>query len=201
MFARGHGQCRGPLHIVRTPSLLLRTPTPREARIAMACASDDDAQHWLGWVEYVCPEPGRAALIASRADGLERPGRRVLSLPGQLIAIDPERPAVIGAVGITARQAEPPQVGGWLAPSHRGRGLGRELFAAALELGHRHLGIEVLRAGAETSNTASRGSLEAAGFRPAQGAETQRLPNGRTIPTCWYEHTAAPSSCRGAGWS
>jgi RimJ/RimL family protein N-acetyltransferase len=207
MFVRGrrasrlYGQCRGPLHIVRTPSLLLRTATPREAQIAMACASDDDAQRWPGWVDDICPEAGRAALIASHADGLEQPGRPVLSLPGRMIAIDPEQMAVIGDVGITAKQAEPPHIGGWLAPSYRGRGLGRELFTAALDLGHRHLGIEVLRAGAETSNTASRRSLEAAGFLPARGTANHRLPDGRTVPTCWYEHIASTSRCRGTGWS
>ena len=189
-------QCAGHVHIVRTAGFILRTPTQSESRIAAAGASDDQAQRWLGWsAECIFAETHRAPLLASPADGLERPGVPPLVAPGRLVALDPKLVTVAGEVAITV-QPDGAYVGGWLVPRYRGRGLGRELFTAALILGHRHLGIEVLRAGAQESNTASRKSLEAAGFRPAQGDPTHRLSDGRIIPSCWYEHSAAASDCR-----
>jgi RimJ/RimL family protein N-acetyltransferase len=116
--------------------------------------------------------------------------------PGALVAIDTDQRRVAGYLSIEAKPAGV-DVGGWLAPQYRGQGLGRELFAAALVFGHQHLGIEVLRAGTQDSNTASLKSLEAAGFQPAQGAPTYQLPNGRVIPSRWYEHIAPVSHCNG----
>jgi hypothetical protein len=115
-------RCQGHVHIVRTPSLLLRTPTRRETQIATACGSDDAAQRWLGWEEaHVCPEDSRATLIASPTEGKEFPNEPVLPHFWRLIAIDPRNLAVAGEVGITGIPDEPPQLGGWLAPAYRGR--------------------------------------------------------------------------------
>lgn len=191
--------CQGHLHLVRTRSLILRTPTRRETRIATACGSDEEAQRWLGWEDghVVGPEATRAALVATPAEGKEFPNEPVLPHFWRLVAIDPRTLAIAGEVGITGVPGEPPQVGGWLAPAYRGRGLGRELFAAGLALGHEHIGIKVLRAGAEASNTPSRRSLEAAGFHPIPGTPTHKLPNGRTIAACWYEHAGPAARCRG----
>jgi RimJ/RimL family protein N-acetyltransferase len=189
-------QCEGHFHVIRTASLILRTPTQSEARIAGAGASDEQAQRWLGWsVESIYPETHRAPLLASPADGLERPAVPPLIAPGRLVALDPRLVTVAGEVAITV-QSDGPHVGGWLTPRYRGRGLGRELFGAALVLGPRHLGIELLRAGAEESNTASRRSLEAAGFLAAHGDPSYRLSNGRVTSACWYEHTATASTCQ-----
>ncbi|MBR7828535.1 GNAT family N-acetyltransferase [Actinospica sp. MGRD01-02] len=183
---------------MRTASLVLRTPTHREAKIAMAGASDDEAQRWLGWEQKdVCPEPHRATLLSASVNEGDRPERSVDAAFWALIAIDPGRLAIAGLVGfVHSPDGLYNHVGGHLAPQYRGRGLGRELFAAALVLGHQHLGIEVIRAGAESSNIASRKSLEAAGFRPVHGAPAHSLPNGRVIAACWYEHAARASKCR-----
>jgi RimJ/RimL family protein N-acetyltransferase len=194
--ARPPVQCGGYFHIIRTESLIFRTPTQYEARIARAGASDDQAQRWLGWSnDGICPERTRAALLASRSDGAEQPTVPTLAAQGRLVAIDTKRLAVAGQVDIESAK-DGLHIGGWLTPRYRGRGLGRELFTAGLVLGHEHLGIEVLRAGAEVTNLASRKSLEAAGFRPIEGTPTHGLPDGRLIPACWYEHVAAVSICR-----
>ena len=203
-WAKPWVQCHGPLHIVKTGPLLLRSPTKRESQIAAAGASDDEAQRWLGWADAsVWPEHLRVKLLAEHADARESPAQPVPSLSGfaLLIAIDVERSAVAGQTCIMAIPEGPPQVGGWLVPRYRGRGLGRELFAAALALGHQHLGIEVLRAGAESSNTASRRSLRGAGFEPSHGSPTHQLEDGRTVAACWYEHAAPTSTCGGTTWS
>lgn len=189
--------CEAHLHVVRTTSLVLRTPTQREVAIAMAAASDDEAQRWLGWRKaLICPEIHRAALLSFPADGIERPSQPVVDRPWRMVAIDADRLAVAGNVGFEpSPDGLHSYIGGWLAPQYRGRGLGRELFSAALSLGHQHLGIEAIRAGAQDSNTASRKSLEAAGFTPVHGAPTFTLPNGRVISACWYEHVAPASKC------
>jgi RimJ/RimL family protein N-acetyltransferase len=190
-------RCAATFHVLRTASLILRTPTQREAQIAAAGASDDEAQRWLGWEKnLIWPEPHRTKLLSLHADGGERPSQPATAASWELVAIDPDNLAIAGFAGF-----QPPMgglcnlVGGWLTPGYRGRGLGCELFAAALALGHQHLGIEVIHAGAEETNAASRKSLEAAGFRQVPGAPTHTLPNGRGVPACWYEHVALPSTC------
>jgi RimJ/RimL family protein N-acetyltransferase len=191
-------QCSGYFHIIRTGPLVFRTPTQHETRIARAGASDARAQRWLGWpTDRTYSEAQRAALLVSPSDGAERPTVPTIAAQGHLVAIDAKRLAVAGQVDIEAMPDGRLYVGGWLTPDYRGAGLGRELFAAGLTLGHQHLGIRTLRAGAEEANHASRRSLEAAGFRQIQeGDPAHRLPDGRVILCRWYEHSApAPSHC------
>lgn len=197
LFGPRQIQCAERFHIVRTAALTLRAATLVEFRIALAGASDDQAQRWFGWVDSdIYPEPHRSALLSLPSDGGERPKQPIVTRRTHLVAIDAVRLRVAGAISIDAMPAGF-YVGGWLTPSYRGQGLGRELFGAALLYGHQHLGIEVLRAGAEASNTASRKSLEAVGFQPTQGVPTHQLPNGRLITSSWYEHVAPASHCRG----
>jgi RimJ/RimL family protein N-acetyltransferase len=88
------------------------------------------------------------------------------------------------------------EIGGWLAPEFRGRGLGAVLFAAAAEFQHRHLGFATVMAGAEPSNKASIRALTAAGFVPMPGPETHTLPNGREIESSWFRHDSdQPARC------
>lgn len=193
-------RCGIHFHVIRTESLVLRTPTLREAKLVMAGASDDEAQRWLGWEDrLIWPSEHRAAALAATANGLEWPTERPIVSLRHLVAIDPDRLTIVGSVGFEpSNDAGHNHIGGWLAPQYRGRGLGRELFAAGLALGHQHLAIKTINAGAEESNTASRRSLEAAGFRPIDGAPTHTLPDGRAIASCWYEHTApATAYCKG----
>lgn len=197
-------QCHGYFHIIRSASLIFRTPTLHETRIARAGASDAQAQRWLGWpTNHTYPEAQRAALLVSPSDGAERPTVPTIAAQGHLVAIDAKRLAVAGQVDIEVMPDGGLYIGGWLTPDYRGRGLGRELFAAGLTLGHQHLGMKTLRAGAEDTNHASRRSLEAAGFRqigqPGQaagGERDHRLPDGRLIPSLWYEHSVpTPTHC------
>ncbi|MGW2933351.1 GNAT family N-acetyltransferase [Streptomyces sp. NPDC001156] len=92
------------------------------------------------------------------------------------------------------------EIGGWLAPHARGQGLGAELFRAVANLGHAHLGLQIVRAGHETTNTASARALAGAGFVADEGPSRHTLRNGREIDARWLWHTAAEpvSRCRGA---
>ena len=102
-----------------------------------------------------------------------------------LVAIGPASDRLAGLVAMTWETRE---IGGWLVPEYRGRGLGAALFAAAAELAHRHLGTTAVRAGAHPGNAACIGALTAAGFTPTPGPETHVQPSGRIIPARWFRH-------------
>jgi RimJ/RimL family protein N-acetyltransferase len=102
-----------------------------------------------------------------------------------LVAIGPASDRLAGLVAMTWETRE---IGGWLVPEYRGRGLGAALFAAAAELAHRDLGTTAVRAGAHPGNAACTGALTAAGFTPAPGPETHVQPSGRIIPARWFRH-------------
>ncbi len=87
------------------------------------------------------------------------------------------------------------EMGGTLAPDHRGRGLGAELFLAGAKFAHDHAGLPTVRAGTATTNRACRGALERAGFVPAPGPDRYTLPDGRALDTVWYQHEDAASTC------
>ncbi|MFC8246195.1 hypothetical protein [Streptomyces chartreusis] len=59
-------------------------------------------------------------------------------------------------------------IGGFLAPDHRGQGLDAGLFLPGVELAHGHAGLPTVRAGAAAANPACRRALErAASSRPS----------------------------------
>lgn len=160
-----------------------------------AAASDPQAQRWLGWTgQAVLPERDLERLLARPAGQGAFPSRRYLSGPViHLVAIDLADGRVAGAIGVYRDSGE---IGGWLAPRFRGRGLGVGLFAGAAEFAHQHLSIPSVTAGTETSNAACIAALAGAGFTPAAGPDVQTLPNGREVPTRWFLHESArPAMC------
>lgn len=185
--------CRRDDHIVLTVNLRLHTPTVRDRAIMQAAASDPEAQRWLGWpARVLVPEPRRDGLLAMKPG---RGRRQSLNLDHWwLAAVDRASGLVAGGAGLGAVSLE---VGGWLAPGFRGRGLGAELFAAIAQFGHDHLGLTTVRAGTEPANVACVAALLAAGFEPAQGPQTHHLPDGRVVPSCWFRHDAGqPARCQ-----
>jgi RimJ/RimL family protein N-acetyltransferase len=186
-------RCRSGSHVLVIPGLRLQTPTPLDLRIAYAGASDPQAQHWLGWrPESIVPERDRERLLGTKPG---RDGRGVQIGGGEhmLIAADSRRRRFIGYVSCDVQTGE---IGGWLAPEFRGRGLGTVLFACAAELGHRHLGFTTVTAGTESSNKACIGVLTAAGFTPMRGPKTHTLPNGRQTEASWFRRDCdRPARC------
>jgi RimJ/RimL family protein N-acetyltransferase len=173
--------------------LRLQTPTVQDMRIMSAAASDPQAQRWLGWPgPDVIPQQDLKRLLALPAGQ----GRAVLRVPGPrcyVAAIDPAAGRVAGAVSVDRSTG---QVGGWLAPRYRGRGLGSGLFAGAAEFAHHHLGIRSVTAGTETGNAACIAALTSAGFIAAAGPDSHTLPDGRVSPARWFRRESAhPTSC------
>ena len=192
--ARGDAspRCRRGQHRLRTDRLLLCHPTVSDLRVAAAAASDRLAQRWLGWrPEQVIAEGLCAGLLAQRAGG----GFHWAPIDsGWLIAVDTASGRIAGAVTVTGEQHE---IGGWLAPQFRGRGLGRELFHGAVIFAHDHLAMATVLAGTERTNAACVGALLSAGFVATTGPARHRLPDGRTVPSQWFRHdTDEPRYCR-----
>lgn len=186
------GSCRRGRHVLRTDRLRFQTPSFRDLKTMEAAASDPEAQRWLGW------PPGGLVLDPYRERLLARPVGRGRPYRGAemvfLIAVDLASGRLAGAVGVTP--GETYEVGGWLAPGFRGHGLGGELFGAVASFAHRHLGVTGVVAGTETVNVASARALLSAGFVPAPGPDTHRLPDGRVIPSRWLRHDdEQPATC------
>jgi RimJ/RimL family protein N-acetyltransferase len=186
--------CRRGRHVLELPRLRFQTPTPNDATIMTAAGSDPAAQRWLGWA------PGQLILQHYREEMLaRRPGQgrpRSESVHGHLhlIAVDRESGLLAGAVGVHTSRAE---VGGWLAPAFRSRGLGGELFTGAALFGHHLCGTADVRAGTEVTNAACVAALTSAGFVPTAGPEVQDLPDGRVVPSRWFSHgSKPPARCR-----
>lgn len=168
------------------PGLLLQSPTIRDSAIARAGASDPEAQRWLEWPDkFIVPASKRERWLSLRpCAGPLRPSSAdpdVISL----VAIDPAAGRIAGMVSMGRKDRD---VGGYLVPAYRGRGLGTVLFAGAAQLAHDHLGIQTVWAGAHPANAASIGALTAAGFVPVAGPRTHVQPNGRVIPVRWFGH-------------
>lgn len=200
------GRCGPDRHVLATGRLLLFTPRHRlDVAAALAACADPEAQRWLGTqADRIVPDPAvRRVLLGWRPAGDD--GRRVpreLAEPfvpdgtGALFLVCVRRSdlSYAGGLELDPRTGE---LGGWLAPGCRGRGLGAELFGAGLALAHTHLGLATVRAGAEPGNTASRRALTRAGLVPDRGPDRHALPDGRVIEAVWHRHdTPAPSRCR-----
>ena len=181
-------------HVLQVAGLRLQTPTTWDRPLMLAVASDPQAQRWLGWrPQDLVPERRRERLLAGKP-GQGRPLPQRNEAGGQsLVAIDPEGGQLAGFLGCDWDTGE---IGGCLAPGYRGRGLGVSLFAGAAQFAHQHLGIAAVTAGTETGNAACIAALGSAGFIPARGPSTRRLPNGRVVPALWFRHGASrPARC------
>jgi RimJ/RimL family protein N-acetyltransferase len=181
-------------HVVLTGHFRMQSPSRSDLLMMRAAASDPEAQRWLGWRQGLVKRESR------RQDLLRaRPGRGRTRDPGMatgspnLVVIDLATGLLAGGVGLDGPRGE---LGGWLSPQFRGRGLGAELFAGAAQFAHYHLGHASVRAGTERANLACVGALRSAGFTPTSGPEVYRLPDGRAVPTRWFRHVAdAPATC------
>jgi ribosomal-protein-alanine N-acetyltransferase len=145
--------------------LVLRPWAPADAGALAAAWADADIAHWTA-VPTDRSETAAAAWIA----GWDERRRRGLSLDLVVAAVTDEA-TVLGEVG-AAFVTRPPQVGWWLLPGARGRGLATRavrlfcdrLFAAGA--------ATELVADIDPGNPASRAVAIGAGFTPTGRADT-----------------------------
>ncbi|MFF5359797.1 GNAT family N-acetyltransferase [Streptomyces scabiei] len=199
--------CTPGRHALATPHLLLYTPvTKLDALAAVAAAADPEAQRWHGnQMDQLVPDPDirQALLRLGPADATPRWFTKANPELAEPFTPDPETPEFMVCVHRpTGRYAghleihrDTQEIGGTLAPDHRGRGLGAELFLAGAKFAHDHAGLPTVRAGTATTNRACRGALERAGFVPVPGPDRYTLPDGRALDTVWYQHEDAASTC------
>ncbi|MEU1555525.1 GNAT family protein [Streptomyces scabiei] len=201
------GVCTPGRHALATPHLLLYTPvTKLDALAAVAAAADPEAQRWHGnQMDQLVPDPDvrQALLRLGPAGATPRWFTKANPELAEPFTPDPETPEFMVCVHRpTGRYAghleihrDTQEIGGTLAPDHRGRGLGAELFLAGAKFAHDHAGLPTVRAGTATTNRACRGALERAGFVPAPGPDLYTLPDGRELDTVWYQHEDTASTC------
>ncbi|MFF9035480.1 GNAT family N-acetyltransferase [Streptomyces sp. NPDC014892] len=199
--------CTPGRHALATRRLLLYTPVIKlDVLAAFAAGADPDSQRWQGnQLDQVVPDPDvRRALLRMGPAGVtprwffkSNPELAEPSEPGPetfefMVCIRRDTGHYAGSLELDHEKGE---IGGTLAPDHRGQGLGAELFLAGAELAHSHAGLPTVRAGTATANLACRRSLERAGFVPAPGPARHTVPDGRELETVWYQHQGTASAC------
>ncbi|WP_247648755.1 GNAT family N-acetyltransferase [Saccharomonospora xinjiangensis] len=131
--------------------------------------------------EYT-PETVRELVRTEVRKGLEDGTLAVLSIA------DEAGGAFLGSLvlfGITADEGE---VGFWLSPRARGRGIATRALIASGRIA-RGLGLRALTARTDPANTASNRSLAAAGFVPDGEPRQSTAPSGSLVTTQHYRWT------------
>ncbi|GAA3914612.1 hypothetical protein GCM10023084_77800 [Streptomyces lacrimifluminis] len=199
--------CTPGRHALATRHLLLYTPvTQLDALAAIAAGADPEAQRWHGnQAAQVVPDADtRRALLRLGPTGatprgfirsnpeLAEPFEPSPEMPEFMVCVRRDTGRYAGYLELDHDRGE---IGGILAPDHRGQGLGAELFLAGAEFAHGHAGLPTVWAGTATANLACRRALERAGFVPAHGPARHTLPDGRELDSVWYQHEGAASEC------
>ncbi|SEE09812.1 GNAT family N-acetyltransferase [Streptomyces sp. PAN_FS17] len=199
--------CTPGRHALATRHLLFYTPvTKLDALAAIAEGADSDAQRWQGnQADQVVPDADtRQALLRIGPAGatprwffrsnpeLAEPFEPSPEMPEFMVCVRRDTGRYAGYFELHHDRGE---IGGNLAPDHRGQGLGAELFLAGAEFAHGHAGLPTVRAGTATANLACRRALERAGFVPAPGPARHTLPDGRELGSVWYRHEGTASAC------
>lgn len=199
--------CTPGRHALATRHLLFYTPvTKLDALAAFVAGADPDAQRWQGnQMDQVVPDADtRQALLRMGPAGatprrffrsnpeLAEPFEASPGIHEFVVCVRSDTGRYAGCLELDHDRGE---IGGNLAPDHRGQGLGAELFLAGAELAHSHAGLPTARAGTATANLACRRALERAGFVPAPGPARHTLPDGRELDSVWYRHEGAASAC------
>ncbi|KUN29968.1 hypothetical protein AQJ23_04350 [Streptomyces antibioticus] len=199
--------CTPGRHALATRHLLFYTPvTKLDALAAIAAGADPDAQRWQGnQMDQVVSdaETRRTLLGMGPAGATPRWFTRSNPELAEPFELGPETPEFMVCVhrdsgryaGYLELHHDSAEIGGILAPDHRGQGLGAELFLAGAEFAHSHAGLPTVRAGTATANLACRRALERAGFVPTPGPARHTLPDGREMDSVWYRHEGAASAC------
>ena len=90
------------------------------------------------------------------------------------------------------------QVGWWLGPRSRGRGLGRESLRLVTVYVHRHLAVPVLAMGTSVDNAPALAQIASTGAAHVRTAPHE-LPNGKVVDALWFENRDASGDGPGPG--
>ncbi len=173
-----------PLHNERA---VIR-PMVRADAVAYTSGTTDPAVRRYGHL----PEPAytedsvRALINGDIKAGLNRGDLAVLAIA------DPKTDAFAGSLVLFDVDAESAEVGFWVHPDHRGKGLARAALALADKFAKRS-GLTTLRARTVPENQASRHVLEKTGFTTT-GKTESTAPSGETTVLTHYLRRLQPPS-------
>jgi RimJ/RimL family protein N-acetyltransferase len=174
---RRRGRAAPAPHVLHLDQLVLR-PLEVDDHDDHMATIDDEVRRWQGYDDLTI-----ANLVPS-LPFLNRPR----SCPWAFVVCDPDG-SVIGSDSFVPSDRQPNEVelGWWLGPTGRGRGLGTASLLAMLDYLYRHLDVRSVRMGTSTDNERARRQIEASGA-VVTGEELRTLPNGETVISIWYRH-------------
>jgi len=157
-----------------TADATLRPLTHRDAVPYAAGTTDPDVRRFahLPEPEYT-PQRVGELIDTTIADGLRDGSLAVLALAAR------ESDDFLGSVVLFDVTAATAEIGFWLVPGARGRGLGVDALHAGQHLG-RDMGLSTLTARTMVDNVASQRVLDRAGFRVEDAPVEATVPSGGT---------------------
>ena len=142
------------IHVLETERLVLRAPRLEDAKAVAQLANDRRIAENTARIPHPYSLADAEKFIAS-VDGSDDETAFLIT----------REKKVLGAVGISLSEREPPDLGYWLGVTFWGHGYATEAVRAVIDHAFADLDFEVLGAGARVTNPASRRVLEKCGFQ------------------------------------
>ena len=140
--------------VLETERLALRAPRLEDAKAVAQIANDRRIAENTARIPHPYSLVDAEKFIASVNRG-----------EGETVFLITREKLVLGAVGISTSEHEPPEIGYWLGVKFWGHGYATEAVHAVIDHAFADLDCEALGAGARVTNPASRRVLEKCGFQ------------------------------------
>jgi RimJ/RimL family protein N-acetyltransferase len=140
--------------VLETERLVLRAPRLEDAKAVAQLAND----------RRIAENTARIPHPYSLVDA-EKFFASVNRSEGETAFLITREKLVLGAVGVSTSEREPPEIGYWLGVKFWGHGYATEAVRAVIDHAFADLDYEALGAGARVTNPASRRVLEKCGFQ------------------------------------
>lgn len=176
-------------HTHATRQLVLRPPTPADAD-GFVATIDDEVRLRQGWDAGAWSDPDLVRqLFAGIGAGPDQPGQP-LQCPMHLLVCEPDGVTVLGSYEIEKGERAH-ELGWWLGPTARGRGLGKATLPLVLDYVHRHLVISHVVMTTAVDNEPARAQIERVGAQRTGEHELVR-PSGELFQSVGYLHVGSP---------
>jgi len=140
--------------VLETERLVLRAPRLEDAKAVAQLANDRRIAENTARIPHPYSLVDAEKFIAS-----------VNGTGDEIVFLITREKMVLGAVGISTSEREPPELGYWLGVPFWGHGYATEAVHAVIDHAFADLDFEALGAGARVTNPASRRVLEKCGFQ------------------------------------
>lgn len=171
---------------VSSDRAVLRVMRPEDASSYASGTADPEVREFAHLPEPVYTEASVLTLIEGEIrEGMERGD------PFVLTAADPDTDAFAGSVVLFGAGGESVEVGFWVHPDHRGKGVATAALSLAVQFA-RHCGFTRLTARTARENDASGRVLERSGFAQV-AASRGTAPSGLEVDLLHYVRDLTPS--------